>query len=80
MDDLEESDDFGVFWSLLSEELHRCVRYLSMDGNLPKVRLSPYFNRRYSFELDFQCHRFEINRHLVAEVMPVLRKSGQSAS
>ncbi|KAF2558412.1 hypothetical protein F2Q68_00015163 [Brassica cretica] len=33
-----------------------------------------------SIELDFQCHRFELNQHSVAEVMPVLLKSGQSAS
>ncbi|WZZ59340.1 hypothetical protein YC2023_059447 [Brassica napus] len=30
MDDLEESGDFGVFWSLLSAELHRRVRYLAI--------------------------------------------------
>ncbi|KAF3541267.1 hypothetical protein F2Q69_00023578 [Brassica cretica] len=29
--------------------------------------------------LAFQCHRFEVNQHHVAEVMPVLLKSGQSA-
>ncbi|KAF2531929.1 hypothetical protein F2Q70_00030055 [Brassica cretica] len=29
---------------------------------------------------DFQCHRFEVNQYLVAEVMPVLLKSGLSAS
>uniref|UniRef100_A0A0D3CNL8 Uncharacterized protein n=1 Tax=Brassica oleracea var. oleracea TaxID=109376 RepID=A0A0D3CNL8_BRAOL len=33
-----------------------------------------------SFELDFKRHRFEVNKHPVAEVMPVLRKSGQSTS
>ncbi|KAF3580396.1 hypothetical protein DY000_02031313 [Brassica cretica] len=33
-----------------------------------------------SFELAFQRHRFEVNQHLVAEVMHVLLKSGQSAS
>ena len=39
MDDLEESGDFGVFWSLLSAELHRHVRCVAMDGDLPTVRL-----------------------------------------
>ncbi|KAF2534679.1 hypothetical protein F2Q70_00029815 [Brassica cretica] len=34
MDDLEESGDFGVFWSLLSAKLHSCVRCLAMDGDL----------------------------------------------
>ncbi|KAF3538402.1 hypothetical protein F2Q69_00022862 [Brassica cretica] len=34
----------------------------------------------YRFELAFQCHRFEVNQHHVAEVMPVLLKSRQSAS
>uniref|UniRef100_A0A0D3CSV0 Uncharacterized protein n=1 Tax=Brassica oleracea var. oleracea TaxID=109376 RepID=A0A0D3CSV0_BRAOL len=33
-----------------------------------------------SFELDFQCRRFEVNQYHVAEVMPVLLKSDQSAS
>ncbi|KAF3532985.1 hypothetical protein DY000_02038635 [Brassica cretica] len=51
-----------------------------MDGDLPTVRPSPSFYTRYSFELDFQRHRFEINQHPVANVMPVLLKSGQSAS
>ena len=31
-------------------------------------------------KLDFQCHRFEVNPHSVAEVMSVLLKGGQSAS
>ncbi|KAF3503440.1 hypothetical protein F2Q69_00041063 [Brassica cretica] len=33
-----------------------------------------------SVGLDFKCHRFEVNQHSVAEVMPILLKSGQSAS
>ncbi|KAF2534680.1 hypothetical protein F2Q70_00029814 [Brassica cretica] len=80
MDDLEESGDFGVFWSLLSAKLHSCVRCLAMDGDLFTVRLSSYFDTRYIFELDFQCHRFEGNQHHIADVMSVLLKSGQSAS
>ncbi|KAF3604125.1 hypothetical protein F2Q69_00035457 [Brassica cretica] len=32
MDDLEESSDFGVFWSLLSAELQRRIRCLAMRG------------------------------------------------
>ncbi|KAF3523127.1 hypothetical protein F2Q69_00047778 [Brassica cretica] len=51
-----------------------------MDGDLSTVRWSPYSETRYNFELDFQCHRFEVNQHHVADVMPVLLKSGQSAS
>ncbi|KAF3585521.1 hypothetical protein F2Q69_00027801 [Brassica cretica] len=78
-DDLEESGDFGVFWSLLSAELRRPVRCLGMDGDLSTVRLSPYIDKRYSFELAFQCHRFEVNQHHVSDVMPVLLKSGQPA-
>ncbi|KAF3577176.1 hypothetical protein DY000_02032835 [Brassica cretica] len=54
------------------EELHRRVRCLAMDGDLTTVR--------FSFELAFQCHRFGVNQHPVAEVMPVLMKNGQSAS
>ncbi|KAF3566713.1 hypothetical protein DY000_02014559 [Brassica cretica] len=42
--------------------------------------LSPSFDTRYSFELTFQCHQFKVNQHPVAEVMPVLQKSSQSAS
>ncbi|KAF2597883.1 hypothetical protein F2Q68_00010709 [Brassica cretica] len=53
-DDLEESGDFGVFWSLLSAELHRRIRCLAMDGDLPTVRLSSSFDKRYSSELAFQ--------------------------
>ncbi|KAF2563306.1 hypothetical protein F2Q70_00017167 [Brassica cretica] len=34
MDDLEETGDFGVFWSLLSAELHRRIRCLAMGGDL----------------------------------------------
>ena len=77
---MEESGDFGVFWSLLSAELHRRVRCLAMDGDLPTVRLSSSVDTRYSFELAFQFHRFEVNQHPIAEVMPILLKSGQSAS
>ena len=80
MDDLEECGDFGLFWSLLSAELHIRVRCLAMDGDLPTIILSPYVKKRYRFELAFQCHLFEVNQHPVAEVMPVLLKSGQSAS
>ena len=60
--------------------LHRRVKFLTMDGDLSTVRLSPSFNTRYIFELVFQCHRFEVNQYPVAEVMPVLLKSCQSAS
>ncbi|WZZ40954.1 hypothetical protein YC2023_037213 [Brassica napus] len=61
-------------------ELHRRVRYLVMDGDLSVVRLSPYFDTRYKFELALQCCRFEVNQHHVAEVMPVFLKSDQPAS
>ncbi|KAF2593133.1 hypothetical protein F2Q70_00043291 [Brassica cretica] len=79
-DYLEESGDFGVFWSLLSAELHIHVRCLAMDVDITTVRLIPYFPRRYIFELACQRRRFEVNQHPVAEVMHVLLKSGQSAS
>ena len=64
----------------MSEELHRRVRCLATDGDFSTVRLSLSFDTRYIFELSFQCHRFEVNLHPVAEVMHVLLKSGQSAS
>ncbi|KAF2556060.1 hypothetical protein F2Q68_00017231 [Brassica cretica] len=51
-----------------------------MDGDFPTVRLSPSFDKRYSFELAFQCHQFEVNQHPVAEAMPVVLKSGQCTS
>ncbi|WZY87919.1 hypothetical protein YC2023_044654 [Brassica napus] len=51
-----------------------------MDIDFPTFILRQYFATRYIFELDFLCHRFEVNQHHVAEVMPVLLKSGQSAS
>ncbi|KAF3585612.1 hypothetical protein F2Q69_00028546 [Brassica cretica] len=56
------------------------VRCLAMDADIPNVRLSPSFSKRSIFELSFQCHRFEVNQHPVPEVMPILLKSGQSAS
>ncbi|KAF3538066.1 hypothetical protein F2Q69_00023018 [Brassica cretica] len=49
-----------------------------MDGDLSPVKLSPSFERRYSFELAFQCHRSEVNQHRVAYVMLVLLKGAQS--
>uniref|UniRef100_M4F780 Uncharacterized protein n=1 Tax=Brassica campestris TaxID=3711 RepID=M4F780_BRACM len=79
-DDLEESGDFGVFWRLFSAELHRRVRCLAMDGDIPTVRLSSSFNISYIFELPFQCHRFEVNQHPIADIMHALLNSGQSAS
>nr|VDD23360.1 unnamed protein product [Brassica rapa] len=61
-------------------ELHRRFRCLSMYGDLKTIRLSPYFDIRYRFELGFQFNRFEVNKQHIADVMPVLLKSGQSAS
>ncbi|KAF2575169.1 hypothetical protein F2Q70_00004656 [Brassica cretica] len=61
-----------------SQELHRRVICLTMDRDLPTVILSPSFDTGYSFELAFQFHRFEVNRHPVAEVMPVLLKKSAS--
>ena len=46
MDDLDKCGDFGVFWSLLTAEVHRRVICLSMDGDLSTVRLSPSFDTR----------------------------------
>ena len=51
-----------------------------MDGDLPTVRLRPSFDTRYIFELAIQFHRFEVNQNPVADVMPIILKSGQSAS
>ncbi|KAF2562386.1 hypothetical protein F2Q70_00017051 [Brassica cretica] len=61
-------------------ELHRRVICLAMDGDFPTVRLRPSFDTRFSIELAFQCHRFEVNQLPVADVMPLLLKSSQSAS
>ncbi|KAF3611519.1 hypothetical protein DY000_02048160 [Brassica cretica] len=52
----------------------------SYGWRVPTVRLNPSFGTPYSFELSIQCHRFEVNQHPVAEVMPFLLRSGQSAS
>ncbi|KAG5388685.1 hypothetical protein IGI04_030627 [Brassica rapa subsp. trilocularis] len=70
-------ESFGAFGSA---ELHRRVRCLAMDGDFLTVRLSLYFDTRYRFELAFQCHRYQVNQHPLAEVMPVLLKRSQSAS
>ena len=42
MDDLEESGDFGVFWSLLNVELHRCIICLAIDTDFP-TEIKPIF-------------------------------------
>ncbi|KAG5397513.1 hypothetical protein IGI04_019327, partial [Brassica rapa subsp. trilocularis] len=70
-------ESFGAFGGA---ELHRRVRCLAMDRDLPTVRLGPYFDTRYISELAFQYHQSQVNQHPVADVMPVLLKSGQSAS
>ncbi|KAF2563029.1 hypothetical protein F2Q70_00016959 [Brassica cretica] len=65
MDDLEESGDFGVFWSLFecrAAQTHQMISYGWRSSH------------------HFQCRQFEVNQHPVAELMPVLLKSGQSAS
>ena len=80
MDDLEECGNFVSFGAFFSAELHRRVRCLAMDGDLPTVRLIPSLDKKYIFELSFQLHRFEVNQHPIADVMPILLKSGQSAS
>ena len=64
----------------MSADLHRRIRFLAMDGDLSTVRMSPSIDKSYRFELAFQCHRFEVNQHPVAEVISVLLKSGQSDS
>ena len=74
---LEKYGDFGTF---CGAELHRRIICLAMDGDLSTVRLRSSFDTSYIFELAFQCHQVEVNQHLVAEVMPGLLKSGQSAS
>ena len=51
-----------------------------MDGELPTIGFSPYFDRKYSFELVFQSHEFKVNQNPIADVMPVLLKSCLSAS
>ncbi|KAF2592145.1 hypothetical protein F2Q70_00043373 [Brassica cretica] len=73
-------DDRPWILPTFSHELHRRIRCLGMDGDLITVRWSPSFDIRYSFELAFQCDRIEVNHHPVAEVIPVLLKSGQSVS
>ncbi|KAF3520635.1 hypothetical protein DY000_02059297 [Brassica cretica] len=51
-----------------------------MYGDLTTIRLIPYFDTRYNFALAFQCHCSEVNQYPVADVMPVLLKSSQSAT
>jgi len=51
-----------------------------MDEDLSTVILSSSFDTRYRFVLAFQYRWFKVNQHPVSEVIPVLLKSGQSAS
>ncbi|KAF3509073.1 hypothetical protein F2Q69_00005489 [Brassica cretica] len=60
-------------------ELGRYIATLRpFSGFSPMSRVSSAV--LFSFELAFQCHRFEVNQHPVAEVMPVVLRSGQYAS
>ena len=74
---LENFGDYRAFWG---DELHRRVWWLAMDGDLSKVRLSPYFDKRYIWDLVFQWHCFEVNPTVRSEVILIVLKSGQSAS
>ncbi|KAF3609136.1 hypothetical protein DY000_02047550 [Brassica cretica] len=65
---------------IVSIDTHINGRCLAMDGEFFTVKLSSSIDTRYSFELSFQCHWFEVNQHPIAKVMFVLLKSGQSAS
>ncbi|KAG5375438.1 hypothetical protein IGI04_040034 [Brassica rapa subsp. trilocularis] len=67
---------------LAQQSIYRFRRFrcLSIYGDLKTIKLSPYFDIRYRFELGFQFNRFEVNKQHIADVMPVLLKSGQSAS
>ncbi|KAF2575752.1 hypothetical protein F2Q70_00004199 [Brassica cretica] len=53
-----------------------------IDGQGTAI-LEPYAateDAKVPLQRSFQCHRFKVNQHPVADVMPVLLKSGQSAS
>ncbi|WZZ69759.1 hypothetical protein YC2023_081129 [Brassica napus] len=49
------------------------------SGGVDRPRILPTFSHS-SFELPFECRLYEVNQHHVADVMPVLLKSGQNAS
>ncbi|KAF2566043.1 hypothetical protein F2Q68_00026719 [Brassica cretica] len=54
---------------------------LARNGKTNLLRIRRDENQgQVSFELAFQCRRFEVNQHTVAGVMPGLLKCGQSAS
>ncbi|KAF3597353.1 hypothetical protein DY000_02021533 [Brassica cretica] len=69
-------EDFSQRLEDVEETIHARLR-MQQDciGNLQNM-----IHVNEIFELAFQCRRFEVNQHHVAEVMPVLLKSGQSAS
>ncbi|KAG5397214.1 hypothetical protein IGI04_019028 [Brassica rapa subsp. trilocularis] len=69
-----------TFWSFLRCRTAKIRHKLLMDGYLFTVRLSSYFDTRSIFALAFQCNRFEVSQYPISEVMPVLLKSGWSAS
>ena len=68
--------DFGDFRAIWGAELHNRVKSLAMDRYLPMMRLSSSFDTRYSFELAFQYHQFEVHLRVRSKVMLVLLKSG----
>ena len=57
---LENFDDYGAIWGV---ELHRYVISLAMYGELTTVRLSPYADAKYIFELAVEFYRFEVNHN-----------------
>ncbi|KAF2601774.1 hypothetical protein F2Q70_00026238 [Brassica cretica] len=58
-----------------------CLSILASCDRYSQRKASTFIYARIeSFELAFQCRWFELNQHHVAEVMPVLLKSGQSVS
>lgn len=69
--------DSKAFWGA---GLRRRVRSLSMDISFTTVRLSPYFDTQYSFELVLKFHQSRSIRILEKKIMIVLLNSGMSDS
>ncbi|KAF2553353.1 hypothetical protein F2Q68_00033734 [Brassica cretica] len=71
-------------WSRICAGLCRRRKTMTRKGELVEefvmVDDGRGYHMTYRSELAFQCRRFEVNQHHVADVMLVLLKSVQSAS
>ncbi|KAF3502221.1 hypothetical protein F2Q69_00043504 [Brassica cretica] len=75
--DLPTQKLYTFYKGVVSQAVEEMKDCRSMLQHWCRATVMPEYE---SVELDFQCHRFEVNPHPAAEVMPVLLKTRLSAS